>query len=86
MSFFMLLSILIIITLNSLINCLLPFTLALFLEISPVLLFGARFFISLFWLPLCVFFYVSESLLWLTVFMGWSYIVGILWGLDLQSP
>ena len=57
MSFFMLLSILIIITLNTLINCLSPFLLVL-LENSLVLSFGTCFFIFPFRLPLCVCFYV----------------------------
>ena len=59
MSTFMLLNILII-TLWTLylINCLLPFNLALFLEIPPVLTFGARFFVCPHWLSLCVCFYV----------------------------
>ena len=57
MSLFMLLSILIIITLNSLINCLSPFHLVL-LENSLVLSFGVCFFVFPFWMLLSVCFYV----------------------------
>ena len=39
-------------------NCLPPFHLGVSLEISPVLSFGACFFVSPFWLPLSVSFYV----------------------------
>ena len=53
-SFFMLLSILINIILNSLTNCLSPFHLAL-LENSLVLSFGVCFFVFPFWLILCIF-------------------------------
>ena len=42
-------------------------------------------FVSPFWLPLCVCFYVLD-LLWLPVFVGWSYTVGVLWSPVVQSP
>ena len=53
----MLLSIFIIITLNSLINCMPPFHLALVLESSLVLSFGVCFFVFPLWLLLCICFY-----------------------------
>lgn len=58
-SFIILLSILTIITLNSyLINCLSPFHLSHLVENPLVPSFGACFFVSAFYLPLCVCFYV----------------------------
>ena len=41
-----------------LVDCLSPFWLVLFLEFCSVISLGTRFFISSFWLPPCVYFYV----------------------------
>ena len=60
MSFFMLLSILIIITLNSPINYPPPFQLVLLLENFFVLSLGSYLSIFPFWLPLCACFYVLD--------------------------
>ena len=60
MSFSMLLHILITITMTSIsykLHCAISFG-PFFLEISPVLSYGACFFVAPFWLPLCVCFYV----------------------------
>ena len=58
MSFIILLNILIISSLNYLINCLPPFQLALLLENSLILLFGVSFIVFPLWLLLCMCFYV----------------------------
>ena len=65
----MLLSILIIITLNSLINCLLPFHLAFLLENSLVLSFEVLFFVF----PFCLFFIFSTLFVTLMNDTAWGY-------------
>ena len=81
MSFFMLLSILITITLNSIsdklhLSILFNF---FFPGVSPVLSFGESFFSPHFGCLFMFVFIYCIDLLWLSVFMGCPYVVGVLW-------